>query len=139
MYSPQTTVADLARLTDDARSEPHEIVEAMRRHGMIGHAQAAAQARRGGRPLLLRRDFNTVDDGHAGLHFVSLQRSYDDFVITRNAMNAGGAHLVNRRITATENNGINAFIDVRRRANYIIPTRAQRAFPLLPGRRAALD
>ena len=138
MYSPQTSVAAAARLTDDARSEPHEIVEAMRRHGVIGHAQATAQARRGGRPRLLRRDFNTVDDGYAGLHFVSLQRSYDDFVVTRNAMNANGAHLVNRRITATQNNGINAFIDVRRRANYILPSRAQRSFPLLPGRDAAL-
>jgi len=53
-------------------------------------------------------------------------------------MNATGAHLVNRAITDTANNGINEFIKVLRRANYILPARADRSFPLLPGREAAL-
>ena len=38
----------------------------------------------------------------------------------------------------TVNNGINEFIFVLRRANYILPSRAQRSFPLLPGRAAVL-
>jgi hypothetical protein len=47
-------------------------------------------------------------------------------------MNATGAHNINRKVTDTKNNGINAFIKVRRRANYIMPSRADRSFPLLP-------
>ena len=36
--------------------------------------------------------------------------------------------------TDTINNGINQFILVLKRANYIVPSRANRSFPLLPGR-----
>jgi hypothetical protein len=131
MYSPQTTVAAARRFTTDASGEPGRIIEAITHYGRIGHAQAAAQSRRHNRPLMIRRDFDTVDGGHAGLHFVSLQRSIQDFVVTRNAMNAAEAHRINPAITATRNNGINAFMDVRRRANYILPARAARSFPLL--------
>ena len=132
MYSPQTSVAAARRFTTDASGNPNEIIEAITHHGVVGHAQASAQARRHGRPVIIRRDFDTVDGGEAGVHFVSVQRSIEDFVATRNAMNAAEAHDINRRITATENNGINAFIDVRRRAYYIMPPRPDRAFPLLP-------
>jgi hypothetical protein len=59
-------------------------------------------------------------------------------VVTRNAMNASGARLQNPAITDTANNGINEFISVLRRANYILPARAKRSFPLLRGREAAL-
>jgi hypothetical protein len=131
MYSPQTTVAAARRFTTDAASEPAKVIQAVTRYGIVGHAQTSALARRHGSPIIIRRDFDTVDGGHPGLHFVSLQRSIEDFVATRNAMNATGAHNINRRITATTNNGINAFIDVRRRANYILPSRADRSFPLL--------
>ncbi len=88
--------------------------------------------------MIIRRDFDTVD-GDQRLHFVSVQRSIQDFVATRNAMNASGAHNINREITATRNNGINAFIEVRRRANFIMPSRPNRAFPQLPGRESVLD
>jgi len=138
MYSPQTTIAAVAKITTDAAGEPGKITEAILKYGMVGHAQASATARQHNRPVIIRRDFDTVDGGHPGLHFVSVQRSIEDFVATRNAMNASGAHLVNRAITDTANNGINAFISVRRRANYIMPSRADRAFPLLPGRETVL-
>lgn len=131
MYSPQTTVEAARQFTTDAAGNPNQITEAITRDGIVGHAQAAAQARRHNRPLIIRRDFDTVDGDHAGLHFVSVQRSIQDFVATRNAMNATGAHNINSKITATRNNGINAFIEVRRRANYIMPSRPNRAFPLL--------
>jgi hypothetical protein len=139
MYSPQTTVADVAKFTTDAPGNPKEITQAMTEYGVIGHSQAAALARRNNRPVIIRRDFDTVDGGHSGLHFVAVQRSIQDFVVTRNAMNANGAHLVNKKITDTKNNGINAFLDVRRRANYIMPSRPDRAFPLLPGRASVLS
>ena len=139
MYSPETTPEQVRHFTTDAESEPNLINQAIKRYGVIGHSQTSALARRHGKPLIIRRDFNTVDGGHAGLHFVSVQRSIDDFVITRNAMNATGAHLQNRAITDTVNNGINEFITVLKRANYILPSRADRSFPLLPGRDAALS
>jgi hypothetical protein len=133
MYSPQTTPGQVARFTTDAESNPGLIGQAIKR-GTIGHAQASARARRDGKPLILRRDFNTVDGGQAGLHFVSLQRTIADFVTTRTAMNQAQAQLQNPVITATINNGINEFIFVRRRANFIVPARSERSFPLLTGR-----
>ena len=133
MYSPETTPEQVQHFTTDAESDPKLINQAIHRYGVIGHSQTSALARRHGKPLIIRRDFDTVDGGYAGLHFVSVQRSIDDFVVTRNAMNAPGAHQENRAITATVNNGINEFITVLRRANYILPSRANRSFPLAPG------
>ncbi|MCL2419144.1 MAG: Dyp-type peroxidase [Conexibacteraceae bacterium] len=138
MYSPQTTPEQVARFTTDAESNPHLLNQAINRYGAIGHSQASARARRDGKPVILRRDFDTVDGGQAGLHFVSLQRTIADFVTTRKAMNQANAQLQNPAITATDNNGINAFIFVLRRANYILPSRAERSFPLLPERATLL-
>ena len=134
MYAPQITPQQAASLRADAPSDPGRIGQAIREYGVIGHAQAAAQARHRGRPRIIRRDFNTVDGGRAGLHFVALQRSIEDFVATRTAMNATAAHRQNPAITATANNGINQFVTVLRRANYLIPPRAQRSFPRTGGR-----
>ena len=46
-------------------------------------------------------------------------------------MNVTQARLENPAIGDTANNGINEFITVLKRGNYIIPSRAHRAFPLL--------
>jgi hypothetical protein len=138
MYAPQVTPAQAARFTTDAPSDPGRLGQAISRYGVIGHAQTSARARRHARPLIIRRDFNTVDGGQAGLHFVSLQRTIEDFITTRNAMNASSAQLQNPAITDTVNNGINEFIFVLKRANYILPRRADRSFPLLSGRERAL-
>lgn len=133
MYAPQVTPHEAARFTADAASDPRQIQQAISRYGVVGHAQASARARRNGRPLILRRDFNTVDGGQAGLHFIALQRTIEDFVTTRQAMNASDAQLQNPAISDTVNNGINEFIFVLKRANYLLPVRAERSFPLLPG------
>ena len=138
MYAPQVTPAQAAAFTTDARSDPGRFGEAVARYGVVGHSQATARARRAGRPLILRRDFNTVDGGQAGLHFVSIQRTIEDFVKTREAMNAAHAQLQNPSITDTVNNGVNEFIFVLKRGNYIVPPRPLRSFPLLPGRERAL-
>ncbi len=50
-------------------------------------------------------------------------------------MNAASAPLQSPGITDTVNNGINEFIFVLKRANYILPPRAQRSFPGLPARK----
>jgi hypothetical protein len=138
MYAPQVTPEQVGHFTTDAAGDPELLGAAINHYGVIGHAQTSARARRGGKPLILRRDFDTVDGGQAGLHFVSLQRTIEDFLTTRNAMNASSAQLENPAITDTVNNGINAFMLVLRRANYILPSRPQRSFPLLPGREDAV-
>jgi hypothetical protein len=139
MYAPQVTPEQAGRFTTDARSDPELLGQAVARYGVIGHAQTSARARRNGRPVILRRDFDTTDGGQAGLHFVSVQRTIGDFTATRGAMNAASAQAQNPAITATVNNGINEFIFVLKRANYLLPPRSQRSFPLLPGRQQALD
>ena len=131
MFAPQVSPGQAHGFTADARSDPAGFAAAARRHGVVGHAQATARARVAGRPRILRRDFDTVDGGQAGLHFVALQRSIADFVATRNAMNAARAQYLNPDITPTVNNGINEFIFVLRRGNYAVPRRADRSFPLL--------
>jgi dye decolorizing peroxidase len=131
MYAPQVTPDQVRGFTQDARSDPRGFQDAAERSGVVGHAQTTARARIGGRPRILRRDFDTVDGGEAGVHFVSLQRTIADFVATRRAMNAGRAALLNPDITPTVNNGINEFMLVLRRGNYAVPPRSGRAFPLL--------
>jgi hypothetical protein len=138
MYAPQVTQEQVNHFTTDAESDPGLLGQAISRYGVIGHAQTSATARRKGRPIILRRDFDSTDGGEAGLHFVALQRAIEDFVTTRTAMNASGAQLRNPSITDTVNNGINEFIFVTKRGNYLLPVRAERSFPLLPGRASAL-
>ena len=138
MFAPEVTPQQVAHVTTDAASDPNLLGQAINRYGVIGHAQTSARARRNGKPIILRRDFNTVDGGQAGLHFVAVQRTIEDFVTTRNAMNASSAQLQNPGITDTVNNGINEFIFVLKRANYILPPRPDRSFPLVPGRTRAL-
>lgn len=94
-----------------------------REHSVVGHAQKAARAREGGDPILLRRDFNTVDGDRPGVHFVALQRTIDAFVRVREAMT--GADLD----VPTANNGIRHYIFVDRRGNYLLPPRSLRALP----------
>ena len=139
MYAPEITPAQVERFTDDAPSQPDRYAKAASRYGVVGHSQTSARARRHGAPRIIRRDFDTVDGGLAGLHFVSVQRSIADFVATRNAMNAANASYINPAITDTTNNGINEFIFVLKRANYILPARPLRSYPLYPGQAAALD
>ena len=131
MYAPQVTVREADAARTDAASDPRGIEQAIRRYGVIGHAQASATARRHGRPIILRRDFNTADGGQAGVHFVALQRAIADFVATRTAMNQSAAKRRNRAVGDVVNNGINDFIFVLNRGNYIVPGRADRAFPML--------
>lgn len=96
------------------------------REGVVGHAQKVHRAREDDEPLLLRRDFSSTDGGGAATHFLSLQRSIGDFVDTRAAMN--GTDL-DSATGIRNNNGILQYIDVRRRANYLLPPRSHRALP----------
>ncbi|WP_255167805.1 DUF7405 family protein [Natrononativus amylolyticus] len=98
------------------------VEEDARTRGVVGHAQKAA--REDGEPIILRRDFNSTDDGEAGVHFLSHQRSIADFVATRTAMT--GSDLPVPRA----NSGIRQYVTVRRRANYLVPPRRHRSLPV---------
>lgn len=99
-----------------------------RSRGVVGHAQKAARARDDdGTPPLLRRDVNTMDGDRPGLHFVSLQRSIDEFVRVRDAMT--GAALAGDGVGQRLNNGLLQYLFVRRRGNFLLPPRGNRALP----------
>ena len=82
-----------------------------------------------GQPRLLRRDFDTVDGGQAGVHFLSLQREIEDFERVRDAMNGWWLRDEHADVTDRSNNGILEFITVVSRANFYVPPRDKRAFP----------
>jgi hypothetical protein len=129
MYAPTVSSSSAAALAEDAPSAFERLPDTASAYGVVGHAQAAARARLDGRPRVNRRDFATIDDGIPGTHFVSLQRNLEDFNATRAVMNAADARRHHASIGLRRNNGINQFIDVRSRATFAVPVRAQRAYP----------
>jgi hypothetical protein len=132
MYAPTVTPCQAARLADDAPADFQKLPATARRHGIVGHAQAAARARLEGRPRINRRDFVTFDDGIPGTHFVSLQRTLEDFNATRAVMNAADGPHHHPDVGLRANNGINAFMQVVSRAAFVVPPRARRAYPGQP-------
>ena len=83
-----------------------DVDEHAREYGMVGHSEKmAAEARRDDEPLMIRRDFDSTDVGHAGLHFVAVQNSIADFIETREAMN-GARHAEESGVGQRVNNGI---------------------------------
>lgn len=128
MFSPDETPADVEGYHTDV-----PFADAVREHardyGVVGHAEKMARAREDGDPVLLRRDFNTVDGGRAGLHFLSYQRSLAEFERARDAMNGWWLRDDHPSITDRENNGLLNFVTVRARANFYVPPRDRRALP----------
>ena len=105
-----------------------DLEAAAQEEGIVGHSQKMVRARDDSGPRLLRRDFNSTDGDHAGLHFLSLQRELTDFVETRTAMN--GADLVaGTPVGQRTNNGILQYFTVTRRGNYLVPPRDRRTLP----------
>ncbi|WP_330301423.1 DUF7405 family protein [Streptomyces sp. NBC_00503] len=137
MYSPRVTAKEAHALVEDAESDRTELPAVAVGHGRVGHAQATGRARLAGRPRINRRDFATLDHGVPGTHFVSLQRTMEDFQATRAMMNAADAPAHHGEIGVRRNNGINAFMDVRSRATFAVPPRAARAYPGLDAPRSA--
>lgn len=102
--------------------------EMARNHGMVGHSQKSARARKGGSPIIIRRDFDSTNGGEAGLHFVAVQRAISDFVDTREAMN-GSDVAEESAVGRRTNNGILQYMSVKRRGNFFVPPRELRALP----------
>ncbi|WP_435185897.1 DUF7405 family protein [Halobellus sp. EA9] len=128
MFAGDVDPADLA---DFETTVPFTggVAERVADHGVAGHHEKVARAREDGRPIILRRDFNTVDGGQAGLHFLSLQASLADFEKTRRAMNGWYLRDDHEDVTDRSNNGLLNFITVASRANFYVPPRRNRAFP----------
>ena len=117
-------------LGDDSAMDacPDDVVEQAREKGVVGHSQKSARARKDDKPIILRRDFDSTDDGEAGLHFVAHQRTISDFVDTRTAMN-GDDLSAEAGVGQKNNNGILQYMSVRRRGNWLLPPRERRALP----------
>ncbi|MFB6135887.1 MAG: Tat pathway signal protein [Halobacteriaceae archaeon] len=138
MYSPYHARNDVVdgtgeNLGADAKmGEAKPVERAAEEDALVGHGQKMFRLREDGRPLILRRDFDSTDYGHAGLHFVAFQRRIGDFVDTREAMNGtdlAGSTAVGQR----NNNGLLQYVDVTRRGNYLVPPRPARALPTPEG------
>lgn len=131
MFSPEFD-ADSVEAIDTEIPFADAVTEHAREQKVVGHWEKVRRAREDDEPIILRRDFNTVDEGQAGVHFLSLQRDLDDFAATRDAMNGWWLredHESPGNVNDRENNGILDFISVRSRANFYVPPRSGRAFP----------
>lgn len=135
MFSSAHTPADVDSFTTGSSFDGlgDGIAERARESGVAGHLEKVVRARRDGEPLVLRRDFNTVDGGRAGVHFLSLQKKISHFERARDAMNGWWLRDEHEAITDRENNGILNFITVVSRTNFYVPPRSERSFPLFRG------
>lgn len=111
----------------DERGCPAHTDDHANEYGVVGHSQKSARAREDGSPIIIRRDFDSTDDGKASLHFVAVQRSIEDFVKTREAMN--GTDIDSAAVGQRNNNGILQYMTVERRGNFLMPPREKRALP----------
>jgi hypothetical protein len=128
LFSPEFSPEDIDM--DPSLPFADAVEEHAAEEGVVGHWEKAARARdKDGQPRLLRRDFDTVDGGQAGVHFLSLQREIEDFERVRDAMNGWWLRDEHADVTDRSNNGILEFITVVSRANFYIPPRDKRAFP----------
>ncbi|WP_435194030.1 DUF7405 family protein [Natronomonas sp. EA1] len=122
---------------------------------VVGHSQKLARARVdlglrriGGepqgvhKPTIQRRDFDTIDSGVPGLHFVSIQPYSQDFIDTRKAMSFisfqsrdGEIDHVEpeNRLDGIAENGILEYVRTLRRGNYLLPPLTLRALPPASG------
>jgi hypothetical protein len=128
MFAADTEPADVETFTNDVPFADR-VREHAGEYGVVGHTEKMARAREDDEPILLRRDFNTVDGGQAGLHFLSFQRSLVDFETARDAMNGWWLRDEHPEITDVDNNGLLRFVTVRSRANFYVPPRDRRAVP----------
>ncbi|MFB6170391.1 MAG: Tat pathway signal protein [Haloarculaceae archaeon] len=124
--------------TETGMDDCKGVTDAAREEGVVGHSQKMFAIREDGKPLILRRDFNSTDGGHSGLHFLALQREISEFVKTREAMNGSDAADVSA-VGQRNNNGILQYVDVTNRGNYLLPPRSLRALPPATPERKVAD
>jgi hypothetical protein len=107
-------------MTEDLESKARE-------HGCLGHTQKTAAARDDDfEPRILRRSEAVATDADGvEFNFTAVQRTIEDFVRTREAMNRPDTEDV-----PEECHGILPFMEVKTRGTYLIPPRSRRALPV---------
>lgn len=130
MFSPEFSSADVEELTTSVPFEG-DVPSSVAEHGVAGHHEKVARARSGGEPRILRRDFNSADGREPSVHFLSLQESLADFRHTRRSMNGWYLRDEHSDVTDRRNNGLLSILRTTARANFYVPPRENRAFPLL--------
>lgn len=153
--------------TDELELRDYDAAEDVARHtqkdaeekGVVGHEQKLARARfdlslreKGAETddtldtAILRRDFDTTDQGRPGLHFVALMRFAGYLIYVRKAMNNvgfDGEELIpeepgekpGMRISHDEvdldraNDGFLDFVEAKRRGLFVVPPLSIRALP----------
>lgn len=137
MFSPEHTSDEVGEVGDFLASDSKVtdgIIERTDQHarhrGRVGHTQKVARARDDGEPLILRRSEGISTDGEVpGLNFTSVQQRIGDFIETRKAMNGTDLSAETDGEGGPSGNGILDFIEVRNRANFLLPPRPHRALP----------
>ncbi|WP_416840017.1 hypothetical protein [Haloferax sp. DFSO52] len=113
------TEEDVDRIDADAKS-----------HGCVGHTQKVALARDDEfEPRILRRTEGVATSQHHGtaFQFNAVQRTMEDFIETRKAMNPDEYDFD----IPAENHGIVDYLETIRRGSYLAPPREKRALPVV--------
>ena len=129
MFSPEFSPDDVPSFEVDVPFSD-KVKEHAQEFDVVGHHEKVAQVRENGEPIVLRRDFNSVVAGEPRLEFLSFQRRLADFRKTRKAMNGWYVRDDSEQIRDRQNNGILNILTVRSRANFYVPPRERRSFPL---------
>jgi hypothetical protein len=135
LFAPDRTMTDVgpigSALSDHngvAGQTDADLRAAATESGVVGHAQKLARHREDGRPPILRRDVNSDDLDEAGVVFVSLQRSIEDFRRLRRSME-GRDVAGTGGVGEQHDNGILRYIQTRHRGNFLVPPREARSLP----------
>jgi len=134
-HSPEV-VGDIGEELEDNSAITEEVVEELeetaRRTGRVGHAAKTAQARNEAfEPLILRRSEGVNNslvrprEGTVGFNFSAVMEEIEDFVATRQAMNA--SHLDDH--IEEGGHGILPYMEVTSRATFLVPPRKRRSLP----------
>jgi len=124
------TLEDNSGITERIVSELEQTAE---HHGQVGHAAKTALARNEEfEPRILRRSegvnnaFVDPEEGKVGFNFSAVMEDIEDFIVTRQAMNA--SHLDDD--IEEGGHGILPYMEVTNRATFLVPPRKHRSLPL---------
>ncbi|MDT3434770.1 hypothetical protein [Haloarcula sp. 1CSR25-25] len=135
-HSP-SDIGDIGEKLEDDSGISEEIVDDLEKtaenRGRVGHAAKTAGARNEDfEPLILRRSEGVNNslvhpkEGKVGFNFSAVMEDIEDFVKTRQAMNA--SHLDNH--IGEGGHGILPYMEVTNRATFLLPPRKHRSLPL---------
>ena len=130
----EENIGNIGEGLEDDSNVTEDIVDSLeetaREKGRVGHAAKTAQARNDDfEPLILRRSEGVNNEfqrnGKVDFNFSAVMEDIQDFVETRQAMNA--SHLDDR--LDDDGDGILPFMEVTNRATFLLPPRKRRSLP----------